>query len=129
MSYFVLNRNHTLRSLKGHIINFEKGQPTYVPPAVVREAVEIGAEPVEDMDKTNAVLGEEIKPPPPDLTADERKALMFEAFEELERTNVRKDFTGGGQPTVAAVTRVAGFEPDKREIEDAWLAYKMQKAE
>ena len=44
MPDFVLNRNYALRSLTGHSINFVKGKPCYVPPAVVKEAVAIGAE-------------------------------------------------------------------------------------
>jgi len=128
MPEFVLNRTHTLRSTQGFIVNFEKGQPVYVPPALVKEALEIGADPVEDVDKTTVLLGAEEKPKEPDLTAEERKLMIVESFSQLERENNRTDFAASGQPKPAAVARVVGFTPEKREVDDAWRSYKEAKA-
>ena len=128
MPEFVLNRKHTLRSTWGHIVNFEKGQPTYVPPTVVREAIQIGAEPVDSMEKTDEVLGAEALPEDVPLLPQERMDKITEAFEVLERANRREDFTASGIPTLKALEKELGFKPDTKERDEAWLAYKASKA-
>jgi hypothetical protein len=128
MPDFVLNRDHTLRSVYGHIINFHKGEPAYVPPHVVKEAVGIGAEPVESMDKTSAVLGDEQGAQAAELMPLERTAALKAAFPAVLTRNARNDFTAGGQPTVKAMARDVGFEPDSKELTNAWLEYKQEKA-
>lgn len=123
MPEFVLNRNHAINSLTGRSVNFVKGVPTYVVPEMVKEVLAIGAEPVDDMDKTSELLGDETASSESVLTPAERSELMSLAFKELEAQNNREDFTGSGAPHVKAVERIAGFTPDKRERDDAWLAY------
>jgi hypothetical protein len=130
MPEFVLNRTHTLRSLQGHIINFEKGKPTWVPPVCVKEALEIGADPVESVDKTNVLLGDDpnAKPKAPELTAEERAAKIKDAFAQLERENNRADFAASGAPKPVAIARITGFTPENRERDEVWRAYKEAKA-
>lgn len=127
MPEFVLNRTHALRSTLGHIINFTKGQPTYVPPELVKEALEIGADPVETMDKTDALLGVQEGDEQPVLSAEARRAAITEAFAKLEHENNRSDFTAAGAPKPAAIKRMTGFDVENRERDEAWRAYKEAK--
>lgn len=122
MPEYVLNRNYSLRSLSGHMIDFIKGQPTYVPPPCVKEAVAIGAEPVETIDKTEAVLGPEEKlAVEPD--GEERKQLLFKIFAQLEERNGREDFTAAGMPSIKVIEKIAGFEVDSKERNVLWQEY------
>lgn len=124
MPEFVLNRTHTHRSTLGHIINFEKGVPTYVPPALVKEVLAIGADPVEDTDVQAVLLGPDGQPAKVELTAEERKAAMLAAFPQLEFENNRTDFTAGGNPRPDAIARFAGFIPTNKERDEAWREYR-----
>ena len=118
MPQFVLNRNHTMRSLMGRSVAFEKGVPTHVPHELVKEAVGLGAECI---DEVVDVLGPEpsVKRDP---SGDEREALINAAFDDLVLANNRNDFTGNGVPSKPAVVKAVGFEVDKREIESLWRA-------
>jgi hypothetical protein len=122
---YVLNRNHTLRTTAGHIITFVKGQPTWVPPMIEKEAVAIGAERV-DGDKVD-VLGEEA-PPAPTYSPDEREQMIMLAFETLIEKNERKSFTAQGVPTDKAVEAITGFEVSTKERQELWQKYKEAKA-
>lgn len=123
MPDFVLNRTFTLRSTLGRVISFQKGEPTYVTPELAREAIAIGAEPVEAMDKSTETLGAEVVTPK-ELSAVERKAAVMHSFALLSDSNKRNDFGGGGQPTVKAVARVSNIELDQRELSELWKEYK-----
>ena len=120
MSDFVLARNHTHRSTYGHIINFVKGEPTFVPPVCHREVFAIGALPVKD---TIDPLGDEVQPKP-ELTGDERRDQLVAAFKILQERNARGDFTGQGVPSIPALKKlIDDFEPDKPEVVNVWRAY------
>lgn len=122
MPSFVLNRDFTLRTVDG-VISFVKGEPTWVPPAMVRHAVAIGAEADGDKpDLTDTVA------PKPSLAQEERQAMIFLAFEQLEAVNDTKDFTGAGVPTVKAVEKLTEFDVDRVEVTEAWAEYRAGKA-
>lgn len=123
MPEYVLNRNHTLRSTLGHTIQFEKGQPAYVPPALEREAVAIGA--VRADGDTIDPLGAE-KPAVEALSQDERENQMRLAFELLIEKNDSKDFTGQGVPTTKAIEKIVGFDVDRHEIAELWARVKAE---
>ena len=125
MPEFILNRNYTLRTTKGHIINFIKGAPTYVPPIVVPDVVALGAEAV---DAHEDVLGEEpiVKP---ELTPDAREAILIAAYPSMVAANKRNDFTGQGIPNIKSLSAIAGFTVDKRELDATWQKYLEAKAE
>lgn len=119
MPTFVLNRDYVLRSLVGLSVRFEKGQPTYIPDVLAKEAVGIGAECV---DGEVDVLG----PEPieePELTLDERKLKMFDAFKVMKERDVRTDFTGQGLPAMKAVEKLVGMNLDRAEVDEAWAEY------
>jgi hypothetical protein len=129
MPEFVLNRNLALASTCGRVVNFVKGVPVYVVPEMVKEVLNIGAEPVdaEGFDRSETLLGAEADAPASALTPAERIEFIKMAFEQLEAANKREDFTGSGAPHIKAVERVTGFTPDRRERDEAWVAYKEAK--
>ena len=124
MPDFVLHRNYALRSMSGHMINFIKGEPTWVPPVCVKEAVAIGAQP---LDGPVDVLEPETQVVV-DPSGDERKQLIFAAFEDMEAKNEREDWTASGMPRDAALEKVLGFKVDTKERNALWLEYREAKA-
>lgn len=117
MTDFVLQRDHTHRSLSGHIINFIKGVPVYVPPVCHKEVAAIGALP-DDGSIVDPL--DDDKKQKPELTADERREKLMEAFVTLEERQNREDFTGQGLPAVAVVKKMVEFDVTKAEIEALW---------
>ncbi len=126
MPDYVLNRTYTHRSTLGHIINFVKGQPVWVPQALEREVVQFGAEPV-DGPKLD-VLDPEKKALPLAPAGDERKAQILAVFAQLEARNQRGDFTGQGRPNLSILKELLGFEVITRERDDVWEEYMKAKA-
>ena len=126
MPEYVLSRTYTHRSTLGHIVNFVKGQPVWVPPALEREVVQFGAEPV-DGPKID-VLDPDAKPLPLAPSGDERRAQILAVFAQLEARNQRGDFTGQGRPNLAVMRDLLGFEVITRERDDAWEEYMKAKA-
>ncbi len=124
MPDFVLNRNFTLRTLAGRIVNFEKGVPTFVPPMIVKDALTIGAEPCDG--KMN-ILEEEAAPPPAVPVGEEREQQVFLAFDLISERNERGNFTAQGVPTVDAVEHITGFKITKKEQQSYWQAYREAK--
>lgn len=122
MPNFVLNRNYALRSLMGHIIDFKKGEPTYVPHICAKEAVAIGAECV---DEKVDVLGPEEEPVVP-LTPGEREQALIAAFRLLEERNGRSDFDASGAPSMKAVEKIVDFEVNKAELNALWVGYRAE---
>lgn len=117
MTDFVLQRDYTHRSLTGHIINFVKGEAVYVPPVCHKEVVAIGAVP-DDGSFVDPL--EDDKKLKPELTADERRDKLIDAFGILEERQNREDFTGQGLPAVAVVKKMVEFDVTKAEIEALW---------
>lgn len=126
MPDYVLHRTHTHRSTHGHVINFTKGQPTYVPPACEREVLQLGAEPCEG-EKIDLLedLPEERK----QIAPQDREIALMTAFELLEKRNQRGDFTGQGRPHPKALRELCGFDVENRERDAAWEKYIAAKAE
>jgi len=125
MPEYVLNRNHTFRSLHGHIINFVKGEPVYVPPILERDVTQFGAEPVsgERIDLLDDLPAAAQAP-----VGEARRAAILAAYEAMEQRNTRGDFTGQGRPNTKALGAIVGFEVDNRERDDLWEEYRQSKA-
>lgn len=126
MPEFVLNRKFTL-SGPGHMINFEKGQPTYVPPEMVKAAIGIGAE-LLDGDKDAAFSDDEVQEKPP-LTPQEKEELFFTAFQIIIDRAGREDFDGAGKPHMDALKKELDFSFSKKERDAAWQKFREAKAE
>ena len=127
MPFFVLNRTFPLQG-HGHSINFIKGEPCWVPPALVNAAVGIGAECV---DGPVDVLGPE-HVPDPEVSPEEREVLLNAAFDQMiERTGkgdeFREDFNAQGAPNVKALGKITGLTVSSKERNDAWQKYRETK--
>lgn len=124
MPEFVLNRNYTMRTTLGYIIDFKKGQPVHVPPICARDAAAIGAEAVGDkVDPLGPEAAVEIP-----LSPDERREKIVAAFKTMEARGERNDFTGNGSPARAALVKLVGFDVDKNEYDPLWRAYRVGQA-
>lgn len=126
MPDYVLNRTYTHRSTLGHIVNFVKGQPVWVPPALEREVTQFGAEPV-DGQKID-VLDPDAKALPLAPAGNERKSQILAVYAQLEARNQRGDFTGQGRPNLSVMKELLGFEVITRERDDVWEEYMKAKA-
>lgn len=123
MPDFILNRNHRLISLTGHTIQFVKGEPVSVPPALKAEAIAIGAQPVDG--DTDVLDEEEVVV---ELTAEERTEALIKAFKVLQERNERGDFTAQGVPSITALKKIVEFAPEKKEVETIWVSYLEEQA-
>lgn len=121
MPMFTLNRAYTLRSTLGHIVNFVKGEPVYVPPALINEVVAIGAE-RSDGEAVDVLGPEEVVAAP--MTLDERTTLINDAFATIVGVNDADDFTAQGIPKVGVVEKMTGTKFDKNEVMTAWQKFR-----
>ncbi len=119
---FVMNRDFTLVTTKGHTIAFAKGAPTLVPQALHRDAIAAGATPADEGEEVDFV---EV---PPDLKApddDETRAEMLKmALDELRRKDDSADFTAVGTPKAKAVEKILGYPVTAADIGVAWTEMK-----
>lgn len=120
MATFVLNRNFMIRSMTGHTVHFERGKETYVPDAMIKEVVAIGAERVDK--KQEALVTDESDLPPP-MSAEEQDEKILEALDTMFTRNVRGDFTGAGYPVPKIITNLVGFEVDTRTRDRLWTKF------
>lgn len=126
MAEFVLNRNHRLRTMAGHTIHFEKGVPTYVPPAIVREVIAIGGERIDagqgaEFEESSTAIKEPV--------GDEREQLIFECFADMIERGAREDFTAQGVPHTKALKETLGFTVSNKERDALWFKYTTRDAE
>lgn len=126
MSEFVLQRDRVIRTTTGHSIEFKKGVPVYVPPGAVRAAMDAGAVPIAD-----DFVGGEDEDARPVMSAEAvdpvaRKAKILEVLDTVVKRNDRDDFSAAGKPHVKAISELAGFKVDKKELELAWAEYMNQ---
>ena len=126
MAMFSLHRDYRFISAIGHTIQFNKGVPTYVPPALHKDVQAFGAVPVEG--DVESILGDE-EAKKPEVPMEERHRQLLEAFRTLQERNSRGDFTGQGLPSLPALKKlISDFEPDKKEVENLWHLYVEQQA-
>ena len=120
---FILHRDRTVPTTRGHFIEFKKGEPTYVPPDCYDEVIAVGAVPEEELVEPEQPADSE----PTDPVA--RRSALFDAFDAIVLRNNTNDFTAGGVPGAKAVTAVLGWAPDNKERTDAWNKYREEKGE
>lgn len=111
---FILNRDKVLSSVKGHTIEFKKGEPVYVPADMHSEAMAIGALPTEALPEEPEVTGSEPTDPA------ERERVIMEAMENLVLRNQRGDFLASGLPNVTAIKELIGFGIHHKERDVIW---------
>lgn len=109
-------RNFRLSSRKGYVVNFIKGEPTWVPPHIYEEALEIGAEPCAEQPEPKPA-----KPDPRQIAKDTREhAAKLEAEAKAEYVKQallalmargdNTDFKADGYPKANKV--IAELSPD-----------------
>lgn len=125
---FVSNRNMNITSTQGYSIDFVKGEPTHVPPAMHAAAMERGAMPCDEKGETLDVAQSPVKEEPKILLApedaDERNAKILEVVTALAKRNNPKDFSAGGVPRAASVSASLGWRVDQGEVTAVWRAHK-----
>ena len=119
---FVMQRNRVVASTLGHAIEFVKGVPVHVPPAMYAEVMAVGAIPEEEIPENEL-------PQAPALSAEDRKLLIQTAIEEIVLRNDPSEFTAGGTPHAKVLSAKCGFIVDAGERDTAWGAFQRAKAE
>jgi len=125
---YVLHRDHTLQTLAGRSIAFRKGAPTWGPPECEKDAIHIGAVPVEGEVK----FLEDEQDVPVELSMQERTAKLNDSFAAMEARNgveeFRNDFTAQGVPNLKVLSALTGFEVLGKERDEAWKQYRLGNA-
>lgn len=126
---FVTLRDIVHASKLGHSVEFKKGVPTYVPPALHNEVMAIGAVPEDEADLQSLVAAQDQKKEainePTEPT--ERKAAVFAAFEKIVLGGKREDFTSGGAPHGKAITEITGWPLPSKERDQLWPEFQQLK--
>ena len=117
-----------IRSTLGHSVYFPGNDEAVFVPAILQgQALEAGAEFVEDkqkeqyekvQDETQAVRQSE---GPVDIK--DRQAALVEGVRKLALANNSDYFTAGGLPKVKALAAVVGFRIDVSDARTAWEEY------
>ncbi len=121
---FTMARNRTVVSTCGLSVEFLKGVPTLVPPAMYAEVIAVGGVSEEELADDDL--------PPAKATPEqlaEREQAMFKAFDAVARRGEREDFTAGGVPHANALARELGWSPQPKEVKAAWVKYTAGKGE
>lgn len=117
---FVLNRNYSLATGTGHIVDFVKGQPVYVPEEMHKAALVIGAEAVGV--KMNVLDEEPVAKQVPQGLA--RESAISDAIIILVEENNPKDFTANGRPNIKRIEALIGFDITTEERDTFWAKHK-----
>ena len=122
---FVMPRTRTIASVMGLSIEFEKNVPTAVPPYMYQEIIAAGGVP------ENELTEDELKTGNPDELLDptQRKAALMGAFTQIVLRNIREEFTAGGTPHNAVMTKELGWVLPTKERDIAWAEFKAGKTE
>lgn len=115
---FVLPRNRTIASTCGISIEFKKGAPHLVPPAMYAEVIAAGGVSEDEIPEDELPKGPMT---PADLAS--REAQMFKAFEAIVLRNDREDFTAGGTPHNTVLGRQLGWSVQAKERDAAWIKF------
>lgn len=119
---FIMHRNRTVISTCGLSIEFKKGEPTLVPPQMYQEVMAVGAVPEDEIPDDELPKG----PATPETLAA-RKAMMVEAFKKIVERGNREDFTAGGAPHNALLSRELGWSVNAKERDAAWAEFQAGK--
>lgn len=115
----VLSRDYTLSTAKGHMIEFKKGEKTYVPSLAYADALAIGALPPDDADEIDLVPTDPTKTSKRPIDPKEALDLVKMAVVDIRERNDSTEFTAAGAPKVDAVSKAVGFNVSAKEIQQA----------
>lgn len=113
---FIMPRDRTVATTKGHCIGFKKGVPTFVPYGCYDEVQAAGAVPEDELPDDTAKAVQ-------DPQGAERDSLIAMALEEVILKNNPKDFTAAGMPHVKVLETKLGFNIDAYERDAAWTKF------
>lgn len=119
---FMLSRNRTIASTCGLSIEFKKGELHLVPPAMYAEVIAAGGVPEDEIPEDEMPKGVAT---PAELA--QREEAMFKAFEAIILRGSREDFTAGGAPHNAVLSRELGWAVAGKERDTAWAKFKASK--
>lgn len=115
---FTLPRNRTIASTCGLSIEFKKGEPALVPPAMYAEVIAAGGVSEDEIPEDEAPS----KAATPEALAD-RKAALMAAFKKIATRNDSREFTAGGMPHLAVIQGETGWRVDAKERDAAWVEF------
>lgn len=124
MPNMICPRHYTLRTTAGHAIKFEPNVPTFVPDAIVSEALRVNILPVEgdELPTDHAYnAGGVVKM---NINGELRAALAIHAIDVLVRENDTSTFDGGGRPKVGPLNDMTGLTLTSKEREQYWQQYR-----
>jgi len=119
---FILHRDFTHASVLGHAVEFKKGVPTHVPPALYAEVRAIGAVPEGELPEETAVATS-AEPTDPTKRAED----ILAAIGIMAERNSRDDFSATGAPRVPALAAVLGWKPTTQERDQLWARFQVDK--
>jgi hypothetical protein len=124
---FVMNRDRTVPSTLGHVIEFKKDIPTHVPKALHQMVMEAGAVPEEELeDDPRDAKSPKGATAPED--GDERKSQILTAMELIADENKAESFSAGGVPSAKALQAALGWKVTEQERKELWVAFTQAKA-
>lgn len=119
---FVSKRARMVASTMGHTIEFKAGEPTYVPPGMHKEVMDLGIDPVDDDYDPEAEKksgGAVQRPAEP----TELKVAVFAAFEKILKRGVREEFDASSAPHAKALAKELGWKLTQKERDAFWVDY------
>jgi hypothetical protein len=116
----VLRRTYHLLTTKGHSAYFKAGVPTHVSPAIVAEAIAIGAELAPGEAPVDITPHVPAGPNSGPADAMAREQDILEAINLLVAENHRETFAASGIPKTTAIEKIVEYKVDKREVQTVW---------
>lgn len=100
----------------GHVVNFDKGQTLFVPPALHQEAMAQGLDPV-------VGEGETAPKAPKQFDDSARLDAIRAAMQQIAERNNSDDFDAAGTPKLRAIENITGgHKPvDGKERQSLWV--------
>ncbi len=114
---FTMPRDKIVPSTLGHCIEFKKGVPTFVPPAMYDLVMAAGG--VSDEELPEAPVQTGTAPTDP----MERSGLIQVALEIIATRNVATEFTSGGSPHAKVLSAELGWPVDAKERDIEWAKF------
>lgn len=117
----------TLNSTSGHTCFIPANEVTPVPQALVAEAMQRGAAPVDaaGMPTTEAAVGVMRLA----ITGELKKSMIARAIQQIFKSNRTSDFDSGGRPKTNAIAKLVDFDVFDRERDEILMAVKQSIAD
>lgn len=123
MANMKLNRSYTLRTTRGHVIEFKKDKIVNVPRSIHEDALAVGAVFAEEKEqdkhvtRVEAAANAKTKPEMDEYT---RQKLMMDKIKEMVANNNRSDFSAAGKPNAKKMSSALGFDISSNERDTVW---------